>query len=94
MAGVIDELGGFDLANVSAAVGTTSFKRGEAYARGRRVLSVGWDPDGYRLTGSVAGHGGLYSTTAFFRERVASSRSSTASAAARSAAGASTSPRS
>ena len=68
VAGVIDELGGFDLANVSAAVGTTSFKRGQAYARGRRVLSVGWDPDGYRLTGSVVGHGGLYSTTAFFSE--------------------------
>ncbi len=66
MTSVIDELRGFDLANVSAAVGTTSFKRGQAYARGRRVLSVGWDPDAHRLTGSVVGHGAIYSTTASF----------------------------
>jgi superfamily II DNA or RNA helicase len=63
---VIDELQGFDLANVSAAVGATSFKRGQAYARGRRVLSVGWDSDRHRLTGSVIGHGLVYSTTASF----------------------------
>ena len=66
MASVIDELHGFDLANVSAAVGAASFKRGQAYARGRRVLSVGWDPDRHELTGSVVGHGAIYSTTASF----------------------------
>jgi len=64
----IDELRGFDLANVEAAVGTTSFKRGQTYARGRRVLSVDWDPDRHRLTGSVVGHGTLYTTTASFSE--------------------------
>ena len=66
VASVIDELQGFDLANVSAAVGATSFKRGQAYARGRRVLSVGWDADRHHLTGSVVGHGLVYKTTASF----------------------------
>ena len=66
MTGGIDELRGFDLANVAAAVGTTSFKRGQTYARGHRVLSVGWDPDRQRLTGSVVGNGAIYSTTASF----------------------------
>jgi len=64
--GAIDELRGFDLANVAASVGRTSFRRGQTYARGRRVLSVGWDPGGHRLTGSVVGNGAIYSTTACF----------------------------
>ena len=66
MTSVIDELRGFDLANVEAAVGPTFFERGRAYARGRRVLSVGWDPDRHRLTGSVVGHGAIYKTSASF----------------------------
>jgi superfamily II DNA or RNA helicase len=68
VASVIDELRGFDLANVAAAVGATTFERGQGYARGRRVLSVGWDPDRHRLTGSVVGHDAIYSTTASFSE--------------------------
>ena len=66
MSSVVEELRGFDLANVAATVGATSFTRGRAYARGRRVLSVGWDPDRHRLTGSVVGHGAIYTTTASF----------------------------
>ncbi len=66
MASVIDELHGFDLENVEATVGPTFFRRGRAYARGRRVLSVGWDPERRELTGSVVGHDAIYRTSASF----------------------------
>ena len=57
---------GFDLSEVEAAVGTRSFQRGRAFARGGRVRSLVWDAGDETLTGSVVGNGGLYETAAFF----------------------------
>jgi superfamily II DNA or RNA helicase len=55
-----------ELAEVEAAVGSTSFKRGRVYARGKRVLAIEWDPDEETLSGSVVGRGAVYNTAAFF----------------------------
>jgi len=44
---------GVELAEVEAAVGATSFKRGKTYARAHRVLSVAWDEDRSRLHGQL-----------------------------------------
>ncbi len=69
MTSLIDELPGFevDLDSVRAVVGATSFKRGQTYANGRRVISVEWDADEHQLAGAVVG-GGVYSTTASLSE--------------------------
>ena len=67
MNGPVGELGGIDLSEVEARVGSRSFGRGRGYARGGRVMKVGWDPDGLTLTGSVVGTG-LYDTTAYFAD--------------------------
>jgi len=62
----ITELSDLELAEIEAAVGSTSFKRGRGYARANRVVAIDWDPSAEALTGSVVGQGALYSTTAFF----------------------------
>jgi superfamily II DNA or RNA helicase len=62
----ITELSDVELAEIEAAVGSTSFKRGRGYARGNRVVAIAWDPSAATLTGSVVGQGALYSTAAFF----------------------------
>jgi len=64
--GVISEVDEVELAEVEAAVGSRSFQRGRDYARGNRVLAIEWDPDTETLSGSVVGHGALYSTEASF----------------------------
>ena len=56
------------LSEVEDAVGSPAFERGDAYARQGRVLEVAWEPDGLTLTGTVAGKGARYTTTAFFVE--------------------------
>jgi len=60
------ELPGVELSAVEAAVGATTFKRGRAYARDRRVTRIEWDAEAATLTGSVTGHGARYDTAAFF----------------------------
>ena len=60
------DLSGFDLSEVEAVVGTRSFQRGRAFARGGRVCEIAWDADDETLTGRVVGNGGLYETAAFF----------------------------
>ncbi len=60
------EFGDVELSDVEAAVGTQSFKRGRGYARGSKVVAVEWDENAETLTGSVLGHGAVYSTSAFF----------------------------
>ncbi len=65
MVGAIAELSEIELAGVEAAVGSSSFKRGRGYARGR-VVAITWDPDADTLVGSVVGQGALYDTAAFF----------------------------
>ncbi|MCP9490867.1 MAG: DEAD/DEAH box helicase [Solirubrobacteraceae bacterium MAG38_C4-C5] len=62
----IGELREIELADVEAAVGSRSFKRGRGYARGKRVAAYEWDASGEALTGSVVGQGALYQTAAFF----------------------------
>ncbi len=64
----VAELRDVELAEVEAAVGSASFKRGRGYARGNRVLAVAWDPDDEMLSGSVVGQGAVYSTAAFFAD--------------------------
>jgi len=64
--GAISEVDDVELAEVEAAVGSTSFGRGRSYARANRVLKIEWDPDTETLTGSVVGQGALYDTAAFF----------------------------
>jgi len=64
--GAMSELSHVELAEVEAAVGSQSFKRGRGYARGNRVAAIEWDPNAETLTGSVVGQGALYSTAAFF----------------------------
>jgi len=64
--GAIREVDDVELAEVEAAVGSTSFGRGRTYARANRVLKIEWDPDTETLTGSVVGQGALYDTAAFF----------------------------
>jgi superfamily II DNA or RNA helicase len=64
--GAISEVDDVELAEVEAAVGSTSFGRGRSYARANRVLKIEWDPDTETLTGSVVGQGSLYDTAAFF----------------------------
>ena len=66
MVGAIRELCEFELSEVEAAVGASSFKRGRGYARGNRVVSIQWDPSEEALSGSVVGQGALYRTTAYF----------------------------
>jgi superfamily II DNA or RNA helicase len=65
---VITELSDVALIEVEEAVGKTSFQRGRSYARGNRVLELGWDDDERTLTGSVVGQGAMYNTAAFFVE--------------------------
>ena len=60
------ELPDVELAEVEAAVGSSSFKRGRSYARGNRVAAIEWDANAERLSGSVVGQGALYDTAAFF----------------------------
>ncbi len=60
------QLRDIELAEVEAAVGSSSFKRGRGYARGNRVRAIEWDPDEETLSGSVVGHGAVYSAAAFF----------------------------
>lgn len=55
-----------ELAEVEAAVGSQSFKRGRSYARSKRVAAFEWDAHAEALTGSVVGQGALYRTAAFF----------------------------
>ena len=62
----VTELRDVELAEVEAAVGSSSFKRGRSYARGNRVAAIEWDANAERLTGSVIGQGALYDTAAFF----------------------------
>ena len=66
MLSAVGELRDVELAEVEAAVGSTSFKRGRGYARGKRVLAIEWDPDEETLSGSVVGNGAVYSTAASF----------------------------
>jgi superfamily II DNA or RNA helicase len=61
----IAELSDVELAEVAAAVGSTSYARGRGYAH-NKVLAIAWDAKGETLTGSVVGHGALYDTAAFF----------------------------
>jgi superfamily II DNA or RNA helicase len=63
--GAIAELSDVELAEVEAAVGQSSFKRGRGYAR-NRVVAIKWDPDADTLVGSVVGQGARYDTAAFF----------------------------
>jgi superfamily II DNA or RNA helicase len=66
VATAIRELGQLELSDLEAAVGSQSFKRGRGYARGNKVAAIEWDSEADTLTGSVVGHGALYSTAAFF----------------------------
>jgi superfamily II DNA or RNA helicase len=66
MVGAMAELRDVELAEVEAAVGPSSFRRGRSYARGNRVARLAWDADAETLTGSVVGQGALYDTAAFF----------------------------
>ena len=66
MLSAVTELRDVELAEVEAAVGSSSFKRGRGYARGNRVAAIEWDANAERLTGSVIGQGALYDTAAFF----------------------------
>ncbi len=56
-----------DLDEVARSVGKTSYSRGSAYARGKRVLSVDWNEEELALTGRVRGSG-LYTTRVRFAE--------------------------
>ncbi len=57
----------FDLASLSRASGSSSYARGEAYARQGAVLRAEWDPVDSALRGTVRGHGGyVYETSASF----------------------------
>ncbi len=60
------ELNSVELSEVEAAVGSRSFERGRGYVRGKKVVSIKWDPDAEALTGSVVGRDVLYRTAAFF----------------------------
>jgi superfamily II DNA or RNA helicase len=66
MRDVAADLSTMELFTVEAAVGSTSFTRGRAYANDNRVLKVAWDPEFETLVGKVIGRGGLYATTASF----------------------------
>jgi superfamily II DNA or RNA helicase len=55
--------------NVESVVGPRSFERGRTYAHSGRVLEAAWEPGGEALSGSVAGQGAVYATTAFFARR-------------------------
>ena len=63
---VISQLGGMDLAEIEAVVGSRSYARGLDYAQNNRVLAIEWDASTGTLTGSVVGRGALYDTAAFF----------------------------
>jgi hypothetical protein len=60
------ELCDVDLSEVEDVVGPRAFERGRAYARRGRALKLRWDPGTATLSGSVVGHGGLYTTVAYF----------------------------
>ncbi len=66
MQSAVTELGDIELAEIEAAVGSMSFRRGRGYARGNRVVAIEWDAGTQTLTGSVVGQGALYATAAFF----------------------------
>ena len=66
MLAAVRELGDVDLSGVEEAVGSESFKRGRSYVRANKVLAIEWDEHAETLTGSVIGHGAVYSTDAFF----------------------------
>ena len=68
MLATVAELGGLSLPQLRRTVGSTTFERGEGYARANRVLSLDWDPDELVLTASVVGTGAVYETTAWFDE--------------------------
>ncbi len=54
-----------DLSEVARSVGKTSYDRGAAYARRKKVLSLKWDENQLALTGTVVGSG-LYTTKVTF----------------------------
>ena len=64
----ISELPEIDLSEVEAVVGSGAFKRGRAYARSDRVLTLAWQLGTGALTGSVVGNGAVYRTTAYLAE--------------------------
>jgi hypothetical protein len=64
----IPDLSGLSLSTVKRTVGSSTFERGEGYARAERVLSLEWDVDEYLLHASVAGYGVIYETCAWFDE--------------------------
>jgi superfamily II DNA or RNA helicase len=55
-----------ELAEVEAAVGATSFKRGKTYARANRVHAAAWDEQTLLLKGRVLGNGAIYDTAVQF----------------------------
>ena len=66
MTAAVGVLGDVELGELEAAVGSASFKRGRSYAHGNRVHAIEWDPEEETLSGSVIGHGAIYSTAAVF----------------------------
>jgi superfamily II DNA or RNA helicase len=64
----VPDLSGLSLSTMKRTVGLSTFERGEGYARAERVLSLEWDVDEYLLHASVAGHGAIYETCAWFDE--------------------------
>ena len=90
MTAAVGELGDVELAEIEAAVGSASFKRGRGYAHGNRVLEIKWNPEEEMLSGSVIGHGAIYSTAAVFAGDDGELTSRRGNAAARSATTAST----
>ena len=61
-------LGDVQISDFDARFSATAFSRAAGYAREDRVLSLHWDEDEYALSASVAGHGAIYSTTAYFED--------------------------
>jgi len=59
-----------DLLGVEDAVGTTTYARGLAYARQRRVDGIRWNDAEATLHGTVRGAGGTYQPTAYFADHV------------------------
>ena len=64
----LGSLGEVQISDFDACFSPTTFNRGARYAREDRVLSLHWDEDEYTLSASVVGHGGIYSTTAYFED--------------------------
>ncbi|QQZ15755.1 MULTISPECIES: DEAD/DEAH box helicase [Rhodococcus] len=60
------ELRDIDVASIKAVLGTTTYTRGEQYARDNAVIQMSWDPAAKELWGEVAGTAREpYSTSAF-----------------------------